>query len=158
MSKVFSCSGSNYPSSNDEISLELENLQYFKLTPPKGGQYNDGFSLNAYFEHSGNEDLLQLLIELGYNPHVFDVEQPRYVNDVYVRYTRLEIEGESKWLKNPGHCKINEEPFYISYNDESLGVCANGSSYEVDLADVMRAKRLESHLNKDFFAPRVKTK
>lgn len=157
MSKIFGFDSSVYPTNSDEISLGLDKLQYYTLTYPKGGQHNDGFSLVARFDHLGNDDLLRLLVALGYIPQVFDVEQPRYVNGVYVGYVPIEIEGQPKWIKYPQHCTVNGESVYMSFNDTFVTVCAN-SGYEVELADVQRAKRLESKMEREFFNPRVEVK
>lgn len=76
MSKKFG-SGSSYPSENDEISLELKKLKFFKIEFPHGGQYNDGilwllnlstFMMKIWSFSCGNW-VLSLFLWMNNRPH-----------------------------------------------------------------------------------------
>jgi hypothetical protein len=153
--KKFGSDSSLYPDKNDNISLELARLKYFRLEYPRGGHYNDGYSLVADFSHSYDDDLITLLHELGVTINLSEVKLPepnKYSDPIY---DEIKVNGVSKWLKRVGFCKINGDFFYISYGREGLIITANGGSYEVELCDVMNAIKLEKNLRSEFFDLRV---
>lgn len=65
----------------------------------------------------------------------------------YPIYDELKVDGKPKWLKRAGYCKIIDEWFYVSYGMEGLQIVANGGGYEVELPDVIKAKKLESAMD-----------
>ncbi len=155
MSKKYGLESSMNLSRSDKISLELSKLKYFKVEHPRGGQYNDGYTLVAEIKHSYNDDLILLLTELGVNTNLLDVEPPPHEKYPAPIYDQIEINGESKWLQRIGYCKINGEWFYISYSKEGLRIVANGGGYEVEMYDVIRAKNIEKNMKSNFFDSRI---
>lgn len=145
---------SNSGSTADQMSREMKKLKFFKIEHPKGGQYNDGFTLVAEFKHSYDNDLICLLKELGVTPVLLDVEPPPPQQYPDPTYEEIQIDGVSKWLQDVGYCKIDGEWFYISYGRGGLRIVANGG-YEVDLSDVIRAINIEKNMRSEFFLPRI---
>jgi hypothetical protein len=111
--------------------------------------------LVAKFKHFYDEDLVLLLRELGVEPVLMDEQPPAPKEYSDPIYDELVIDGKPTWLKRVGYCKILDEWFYVSYGMEGLRILANGGSYEVELSDVIKAKKLESKMNFPFFLRRV---
>ncbi|TNC86364.1 MAG: hypothetical protein CSH37_04725 [Thalassolituus sp.] len=144
----------NALSEREQMSKELKSLKYFRYKHPRGGQYNDGFSLQANFKHSYDDDLISLLNELGVRPVLESTEPPlpkQYPDPVY---DEIEVDGVKKWLQHVGWHKIDGDFFYISYGEKGLIILANGG-YDVELSDVLQAKRIESRMNDEFFISRI---
>ena len=150
MSKKFGFESSLYPSKTDEISLELNKLKFFKMEYPRGGQYNDGYRLEAKFKHLYDDDLIRLLMELGIRSTLLEVKPHDEKS-----YGEIKVGGTSKWLQHFNIYKINGERCDITYGPTRLRIVANPGSYEIELEDVIRAKNIEKSMNNDFFNPRL---
>ncbi len=134
---------------------------FFKLQPPKGGQYNDGFELNGILKAQSQSQFLDYLDKLDIS-FTQQTEAPKPLDEAdfdtladYIAattdYAQLKLPETTTqpWLVYKKHNHCLGLPFYVSLTTDpfEIHLNTNGTSwYEVSIADLKQALLLEEKM------------
>lgn len=145
--EIISCNTTS--SDHPETSRLLQKLKVFKLINPRGGQYNDGYTLRAEMKFPSIEMLQEFLqmIELDYALLPDKIELNKEGNSHLFRLDELHF-NTSKWIKYNTWGSFNGESINVTIYNETVYLVAS-DWYEVSLKDVQIAILLEEKLQEN---------
>jgi len=138
-----------YQSNGDKkIWSELEKLKLFKLKYPRGGQYNDGYTLVASLNLSTDKQLTSLLNVFETSYGLSRSKTDEYSEDEECQQSsvvKLDEKIGGFWLNYKNWVSFCNHNFYIHFFGSEIEITASGW-YEVLLSDVQSAHTLELKL------------